>query len=79
MKDSEIWKIFEGIANLHENDVFAHSAANEMPDEDARASLKRFAIGDIEEEERSALCAQLKDNPAWVTYLADCIKEQRVA
>ncbi|MEM7674051.1 MAG: hypothetical protein AAF212_11985 [Verrucomicrobiota bacterium] len=79
MNDSEIWKILKGIADLSAEDVVAHVSENEMPDEKTRESLKRFAAGEVDEKERNELCTQLKSNPAWVTYLADCIRELRTA
>ena len=79
MNDADIWKILEGIIDLKSRDVIAHDAMNEMPSDSVKSALKRFAQGDIEEDERAELCLQLKENPTWVTYLADCVREQRTA
>ena len=77
MKDSDIWKILEGVISLDQKDIVAHSAENELPSDETREALKRFASGDIGAEERAQLCVQLRDNPSWVTFLADCVKQQR--
>lgn len=79
MNDADIWKILEGILDLETNDVVAHDSINELPSESVKSALKRFAKGDIQDDERASLCLQLKENPTWVTYLADCVREQRTA
>lgn len=79
MNNSETWKILEGILELHTPDVVAHNASCELPTDDMRLALKRFAKGEIDSNERAELCAQLKENPNWVTYLADCVRELRTA
>ena len=79
MEDSDIWKILEGIISLQQPDVLAYSEVNELPSEAAQEALKKFALGQVNEEERSELCKQLRDNPHWVAFLADCVKQQRVA
>lgn len=49
------------------------------PDDNAAAQLLRFAQGECTPEERAQVCELLKQNPAWLRWIADRVKSGRAA
>jgi hypothetical protein len=50
----------------------------EAPHTEAALKLGRFAVGEVDEEERHEVCTMLQLHPAWLRYLADRVKQSRV-
>lgn len=47
------------------------------PPNNLQQRLQVFAEGKVDEEERQAICEEMKSSPHYVAYLAECVKKQR--
>mgnify|MGYP001793913727 CR=1 FL=1 len=47
------------------------------PPSEVQEKLAAFARGEMAESDRSAICEAMKENPHWVTFLADNVKKLR--
>ena len=62
---------------LHDADCEVQGREALAPDAPTLKRLERFARGDATEQERSELCQLIKQNPQWVSFLAESVKRLR--